>query len=261
MAGENKRSAQELNNSISSTPLKPKKKQSKLEDVSDISMNDLYQLMLKMSKKMEKLDSIEQHLARVDEDIYELKKSCQYVHDCVEELEQNDKKNKDMFKQITDKVSKLEEENKKISEAVVDLRARLMRNNLIFYSIDESKDNEEDNCMEKVQDVIEKVGVEMYRVNIEQAYRIGKRNSKPGPRPIVARFLRYQDKEEIRKSAYKLKGSKIGISEQFPKEIEEKRKLLYPILKECKKAGKKARLVRDQLYIEGQRYTGPGTWR
>ena len=37
--------------------------------------------------------------------------------------------------------------------------------------------------------------------------------------------LRYQDKEHIRKSAYLLKGTKIGIADQFPKEIADYREL------------------------------------
>lgn len=41
------------------------------------------------------------------------------------------------------------------------------------------------------------------------------------PRLIVAKFLRYQDKEYIWSSAYLLKGTKIGMADQFPKEIVE----------------------------------------
>ena len=45
------------------------------------------------------------------------------------------------------------------------------------------------------------------------------------------RFLRYQDKEYIQKSAYLLRGTKIGIADQFPKEISEAHKKLYPVIK------------------------------
>ena len=66
-------------------------------------------------------------------------------------------------------------------------------------------------------------------IEIERAHRIeGKRDdSKPRPN------LRYQDKGYVRKSAYLLKGTKIGITEQFPKEITDTRKLLYPIMKKA----------------------------
>ena len=73
------------------------------------------------------------------------------------------------------------------------------------------------------------------KYKIERAHRLGEKRDDGKPRPIVAKFLRYQDKEYIRKSAYLLKGTKIGIAEQFPKEIAEARKKLYPVMKKSKK--------------------------
>ncbi|CAG2191257.1 unnamed protein product [Mytilus edulis] len=75
-----------------------------------------------------------------------------------------------------------------------------------------------------------------------------------GIRPIVARFTSRRDLEYVLKCAYRLKGTDYGIKEQFPKEIELKRKELYPILKQAKKDNNKAVLVRDRLYINGELY-------
>jgi superfamily II DNA/RNA helicase len=61
---------------------------------------------------------------------------------------------------------------------------------------------------------------------IERAHRIG-RNRRGNPKPIVVKFLRYPDKELVKRSASKLKGTSIGIVEQFPKEIADTRKSLY----------------------------------
>lgn len=49
-----------------------------------------------------------------------------------------------------------------------------------------------------------------------------------------------------------MKGSNLGIGEQFPEEIVKIRKQLYPELKRAKDAGKKAKLVCDKLIIEGE---------
>jgi hypothetical protein len=73
-------------------------------------------------------------------------------------------------------------------------------------------------------------------------------------RPIVAKFIRFKDKELIRKNSKKLKGTKIGISEQYPKEIAQERKKLYLIMKEARQNGSKAVMIRDKLYINDQRY-------
>ena len=92
------------------------------------------------------------------------------------------------------------------------------------------------------------------QIKIERAHRMGKKTDAHKPRPIVVKFLRFQDKEFIRKSAHVLKGSRIGISEQFPKEIAEKRKTLYPVMKKAKSDGQKTILFKDKLFINGQMY-------
>jgi hypothetical protein len=56
----------------------------------------------------------------------------------------------------------------------------------------------------------------------------------------------------VRLNARKLRETRIGISEQFPEEIENIRKTLYPELKKAKLEGKRAKIVRDKLIIEGQ---------
>ena len=75
------------------------------------------------------------------------------------------------------------------------------------------------------------------------------------PKKIVAKVSYFKDREYIRLNASKrLKGSQIYVNEQFPPEIEEKRRKLYPILRQAKKDKKRAKLVRDTLYIEGKEY-------
>ena len=47
----------------------------------------------------------------------------------------------------------------------------------------------------------------------------------------VARFIYRTEFDAVMKYAYRLKDKPFGISEQFPSEIESRRKELYPILK------------------------------
>ena len=68
----------------------------------------------------------------------------------------------------------------------------------------------------------------------------------------MVKFNYYQDREHVRINAKKFKGTNIGVSEQFPEEIESVRKTLYPELKKAKAEGKRAKIVRDKLIIEGQ---------
>jgi hypothetical protein len=88
-------------------------------------------------------------------------------------------------------------------------------------------------------------------VKIDRSHRIGKRKAgNQKPRPIVAKFNYYQDREFVRINAKKLKVTKSGISKQFPEEIESVRKAQYPELKKAKEEGKKAIIIKDKLIIE-----------
>ena len=71
----------------------------------------------------------------------------------------------------------------------------------------------------------------------------------------MAKFQRFKQKEQVKRSAVKLKGKNhYGISEQFPKDKNEKRRELWPIYKRAKLNGHKAVLNVDKLYINGTLY-------
>ena len=82
--------------------------------------------------------------------------------------------------------------------------------------------------------------------------RYNARNARP--RPIVVKFTFYKDRELVRLSApTMLSGTSFGISEQYPIEIEEKRRPLYQIAKKAREnTENKVKLVRDKLYINGE---------
>ncbi|KAK0134281.1 hypothetical protein N1851_030161 [Merluccius polli] len=51
-------------------------------------------------------------------------------------------------------------------------------------------------------------------------------------RPIIVKFEHYQHKELLKSKGKLLKDTNFGMNEQYPREINERRKALYPILKE-----------------------------
>ena len=55
-----------------------------------------------------------------------------------------------------------------------------------------------------------------------------------------------------------LKDKEAGISQQFPKEIMEKRRKLVPIMKAARDNGQEAYIVVDKLYIDKRLYRDPG---
>ena len=203
MAAKNKRPAKDLNNSVTSTPVKPSAKKGKANDDDESDLTKLIELVAQMNKKLDKLDHIEQHLARVDEDIRDLKQSYTFVHNTTDELAKQQKM-RDALKNISDEVANIEVQNAKLQQDLIDLRAHSMRCNLLFYNLPESEQEDPFTIIREVLN--EKMGIdENGDIEIERAHRLGRKREDGKPRAIVTKFLRYQDKECNRKSAHLLK--------------------------------------------------------
>jgi hypothetical protein len=123
-----------------------------------------------------------------------------------------------------------------------------MRDNLIFYNIPGTRDEETTPIIHKLLE--EKMGMKdaTKNIKIDRSHRLGR--PKPGaskPQPIVAKFNYHQDRETIRRNAMKLRGTNIGIGEQFPAEIVKARKELYPELKKAKHNKNSLNLFSDEI--------------
>ena len=79
------------------------------------------------------------------------------------------------------------------------------------------------------------------RIVFQRVHRLGKPRRRGDPRPIIARFLRYQDREKvIQKARAKLKGKNDAVFEDIPKELYELRKKQQNKLKRARQDGLKA---------------------
>ena len=83
--------------------------------------------------------------------------------------------------------------------------------------------------------LVEKMNIpeeDVERIRFERVHRMRTRKASSKPRPVIAKFSFYQDKEFVWSFVKNLKGSGIGMSNDFPKEIDEIHEKLYPILKQ-----------------------------
>lgn len=194
----------------------------------------------------------------------------------------------------------LQSENLKLREEVVDVQCRSMRENLLFMGIPEDNnwaqtqhnhdaprnehesmdgatgvdtDNtapktyanavtQEEDCITKVYDfckIVLKIEKPEESFEIDVAHRIGKR-SVGKIRPIVAKFVKRQDKDNLKKIAQKvnLKDTAYNVSEQWPKVVQERRKNLIPKMVSFRNQGKRAVLVRDKLLVDGVEFKEEG---
>ncbi|KAK3107646.1 hypothetical protein FSP39_019153 [Pinctada imbricata] len=135
-----------------------------------------------------------------------------------------------------------------------------MRDNLMFYNIPEEHD---ENCSELIGTFMErnlKIPGAKDGVKIERAHRIGKRR-RGGHRPIVAKFHSFQDREKVRSASKQLEGTDYGIGQQFPKAVQERRRILIDVMKRERARGKTCTLTVDRLYVNNELYAGPEvTW-
>ena len=102
---------------------------------------------------------------------------------------------------------------------------RSMRENLIFIGLAESTDSSRvsDSCENMVKDFIRTELKIEQEISLDRAHRIGLYSRfKQFPRPIVAKFTLYKEKELVRTAASQcLVGSRFRVKEQFPVEIEQ----------------------------------------
>ena len=241
----NKRGAQSINNSLTYTPSKPvKAKNTKLNDTKevkdeeeDLDVKGMFEIIM---TKLGKLDIIEKRM-----EIFE--KKCKKIDKSEEESKQ--------------RLVNLEQKNTSLNNRVIDLQARSMHDNLIFYNI---KENDGENTTEVIHSLLEShFGIENAKaVKIDRSHRMGRKlQHARKPRAIIAKLNYFQDKQKVLTNAKKLKGTGIAVSEQFPEEIMIARKRLYPELKKAREEGKRVKLVRDKLYIDGQLFRESGFTR
>ena len=160
---------------------------------------------------------------------------------------------------LESRVEELSENLSSMTEKLVDVQWRSMRENLVFSGISEPtlEKGEQENCEARIKQFLyEDMRLEQ-EFSFDRVHRLGRfKRGQTYPRPIVAKFTYYKDKETVRQAAPKtLIGSSYSVNEQFPQEIENRRKLLYPVAKRARQnPNNKVRLVRDKLYINGAQY-------
>ena len=151
-----KRTAQNLSNNTLCTPNRTvKSKNSKCntpelqiienEKEKEVNMSEIHQMFATMMTKLEKLDGIET-------DMKEIKLSLEYVHAEIADLKKENEKIKTDQNKGRERIQKPEEDNKVLRSKIIDLQARSMRDNLLFFNI---PDNERENTTDIVHKILE----------------------------------------------------------------------------------------------------------
>ena len=113
----------------------------------------------------------------------------------------------------------------------IDLEARSRRNNVLFYGLSESRNED---CKLIILDKLrQELDIAISESDISRAHRLG-RYVMSKKRPVIVAFQSYAVAESIIKQAYRLKGTNFSISRNFPLEITRARSTLWPEYKQIK---------------------------
>ncbi|XP_056003619.1 uncharacterized protein LOC130049706 [Ostrea edulis] len=136
---------------------------------------------------------------------------------------------------------------KELTERHLDLQTRSMRDTLVISGIIETDEEDTEAILKKF---IEQELQITDDIQFDRVHRVGRR-LRNKHRPIVAKFVLCKDRERVRKAALRLAGKLFSISELFPREINERHKLLYPQYKLAKQQGRRVTMIADKLFING----------
>ncbi|XP_021350871.1 uncharacterized protein LOC110448770 [Mizuhopecten yessoensis] len=207
-----------------------------------------------------KVNSLESEITVLKAKHVELETSCTTISAMYDQVKTVSEKNKQELQKVkksankpanNEKVTYLEKsihelmvDKDELTKSVTELKWRSMKDNLVFSGLYEEPN---ENTEAKLRSFLhEQLGID--KVELGNTHRFGK-HVRGRPRPIVARFLYNHDRANVLNNARHLKGTQYYINEQFPTEIEEKRRKLYPKMKELRQQGKRVKLVRDRLIV------------
>ncbi len=127
-----------------------------------------------------------------------------------------------------------------------------MRDNLVFSGIPESAEEDPEATVKTFIKTYLKLPEDtVENICFERVHRMGaKKPGAPRPRPIVAKFGYFKQKEQVKSRGRELKGTDFGVNDQFPKEILERRKILFPIRRSLIQKGSRAVIAVDRLYVD-----------
>ena len=234
----------------------------------DCSHNGCSLCSTKLQQIEEKLDKVLLLLPEFEQQkkkIAQLEESLQFTQTEVKQLQETVKTTSAQLNEAKKKLASLSElERRQIKQ-----ECYTRRSNIKFFGI---KDNDEESPSDTEETLRHFLTKEMKiprgdvdKIEFQRVHRIPTKPStekKPNPRPIIAKVSFYQDKELIKSHIKNLKkGSKLGVADDYPKEVEQIRKDLQPALKKARQEKKLAFFNVEKLIIDGRIYRGPETKR
>lgn len=174
-------------------------------------------------------------------DIRDLKASFEFSQSQIETLMQENVELKATVSHLSTQVTKLSKENQIMQETILDIQCRSMRDNLIFSGINilpqNTPDDPEKAIKQFMHDSLKLPAATVEEITFHRVHRLPSKDPKKPP-PIIAKFEHYKHKELVKSRGNRLKNTMYGMYDQFPKQIQDRRRKLLPIMKQFREEGK-----------------------
>ena len=230
----------------------------------DLILARLSSLDSRMEELNSTVKSLQSKFSSMEIDINSVKDKQKSLNEKFTHMENNSKFVDGHIKQLESSLQKSKDEVVECHKKILYLEAYSRRENLKFEGIPEvvqhhttSNRSEDTECV--LVDFLENaLGIEDAKsIEFQRVHRLGKpkNGSGDGGRTIIARFLRFSDRERVFKQGRRLKGTNYRMFEDIPMELHQKRKAQMERLKEARKEGKRANFSKsepDKLYIDGK---------
>jgi ribA/ribD-fused uncharacterized protein len=240
----------------------PRGKASNSDNLSEKYDEIQIKILDSLNKLTIKVDTLSTKVAKCDQTGEEIKHS---IDDCLKSCKDSlltSNQNKAEINKLKTELNLQNNENSQLKTKLLKLEDRIIRiesqsrRNILL--IDGIKESDNEDCTEQVKTLF-KITMKLTNVDnmqIVRCHRLGeKRQGALKPRTVIIKFQWFGDRMQVWKARKELKGSNVYLNEDFPKEIQEKRSILWPILQKARQKGMLAFLNVDTLTIDGKRYT------
>uniref|UniRef100_A0A2A4K1M2 Endonuclease-reverse transcriptase n=1 Tax=Heliothis virescens TaxID=7102 RepID=A0A2A4K1M2_HELVI len=144
------------------------------------------------------------------------------------------------------KILKTKVEN--LEREIETLKREKKQNNLIMFGVNEDERSTQDLIQNIINIFKTDLDMQFQEHEINKIYRLGKAKSSGKPRPILLSFVSEWKKNEVMKKKKNLRN--VYVTEDYTKEVLEKRKTLQAQLKEERERGNIAYLKFDKLVVK-----------
>ena len=194
-----------------------------------------------VNKIQANMESFNEKAKKMEETIHEIEAGLAFTNKDIEEIKRRENQTSDKIKGLEDQILYQEVYSR--------------RENLRLFGLSEEGQGSENTCEVVYKFLENELELEDARnIEFQRVHRLGKKKAGQS-RPIIVRFLRFPEHELVFRNVRDLaEESDVKAYVDFPKEIRDRRKKLWPKLKQAREDGKVAFFDKrepDKLYING----------